>query len=680
VACGDDTPSDPTTTGQGTGGDGGSGGQAIPDVGAIIPCPPGELELSDGSCKAPGIAVDACAAGFVHDGNAGCTPTLPAAACPGGLMALVGETSCREVSACGGGTWGDIPTDNTTQHVDQNYNGGNSNGSSSAPWVTIQQGLAAVGSGGTVAVAAGNYSGSLTINKSVKLWGTCASAVNISMTAFDGIRITTGGDNSEIRGLSVTSSGAAITVEGVAALVEGVRVHDTGWNGIAVQRQNNIGATLTLRGSLVETAISVGVSVRGSTLVMEDSVVRDTQPASGGTFGRGISLETEFQSAQGSTGTIRRSVVQGNYESGIALIGSTATVEASVIENTLGQQLDGLYGLGVVAWPDQGLQLGSDLSVSDSVVRDNHLCGIQATDSDLLVERSVARDTLPETGSMSGGYGMRSYSFRMAPTSRPSVVVRDSLIDGAFQGGFPVVGTDLDMESTIVRNVQPRASDGNFGRGITIEVSYDNLEPATGNLRGVVVENVLDAGIFAVGAVVDMDSVYVRNVSSRANDGIFGAGVAYATEVLVTKLPASGTVNRVVVENCQAAGFGVAGADVVASNLIVRNTLPQAMNDEFGDGIVVSSFLILIPDIVPTTLELTRATVAENARAGIATFGATVSMLDTLVDCNAIDLDGEPIKETPYVLNDLGNNQCPCGGGGCRVLSSGLAPPQPVSL
>ena len=88
---------------------------------------PLEIELADGSCARPGIAPDGCAEGFVHDGEYGCEPVLPAERCPPGLMAVPGDTACRPLQTCGTGTWGDIPVDAATQYVDASYSG-NSDG------------------------------------------------------------------------------------------------------------------------------------------------------------------------------------------------------------------------------------------------------------------------------------------------------------------------------------------------------------------------------------------------------------------------------------------------------------------------------------------------------------------------------------------------------------------------
>ncbi|RLB45859.1 MAG: hypothetical protein DRI90_27985, partial [Deltaproteobacteria bacterium] len=41
-------------------------------------CPAGTLGLADGSCQPAGVPSGGCADGFVHDGEVGCEPILPA--------------------------------------------------------------------------------------------------------------------------------------------------------------------------------------------------------------------------------------------------------------------------------------------------------------------------------------------------------------------------------------------------------------------------------------------------------------------------------------------------------------------------------------------------------------------------------------------------------------------------
>ncbi|MBW2457338.1 MAG: right-handed parallel beta-helix repeat-containing protein [Deltaproteobacteria bacterium] len=681
VGCGesDDTNPGTTTTTTSDGGSGGAGGGAPPGTGAILPCPPGELELSGGVCQAPGVPVDGCATGFSHDGDGGCVPIRPAAPCGPGQMASLGETSCRAVAPCGSGTWGDIPVGPGTVYVNQGYTGGGNNGSQSQPWTTVQQGINAASSSAVVAVAAGNYAEDLVISQPVTLWGTCPSAVTVGASGGSaGLSITAGGSGAEVHRLAVTGSGDGIWVQGAQVLIDQVHIHDTSYNALAVDLGASA-ANVTLRRSLVERAQITAITTRGSTVLVEDSVVRDTQPTGSGTYGRAFSLEPAGSQDTRSNVTIRRTAVLNNYENAITVLGSDVTVADSLIDGVVSQPADGRRGQGIGAWSYGATDQRPTVTVTGSVVQNTQFWGIGATDGSLTVERTVVRNVLPEESTQDFGFGMQIYSAALAPTERPTASIVSSLIDTVHQVGLPVVGADATIETTIVRNVAPKASNDDLGRGVSIEVSYDNMEGSTATVRGMRIENTRDIGLFVVGSQTDLDSVHVRGIRSRENDGIFGAGIAYAMEVLMTQLPSSGTATRIVVEDCQAAGFAVAGADVVASDLVVRDTGPQEANQDFGDGVVVSSYLVLIPDPKPTHLELLRGTITDNVRAGMSVFGATASLQDSFFECHPVDLAGEAVEDLPFVIDDLGGNECWCNGVdlGCHALSSGLAPPTP---
>jgi len=128
-------------------------------------------------------------------------------------------------------------------------------------------------------------------------------------------------------------------------------------------------------------------------------------------------------------------------------------------------------------------------------------------------------------------------------------------------------------------------------------------------------------------------------------------------------------------------GLLVAGAQVSASDVAVHDTAPDERGD-FGDGVIATSYLVLVPGIFPTSLELAHATVEGSTRAGLATFGADVSLGSTILECNAIALDGEVVQGTEFSLENTGSNVCGCSGAvdECHGLSSSLDPPAAVSL
>jgi hypothetical protein len=140
-------------------------------------------------------------------------------------------------------------------------------------------------------------------------------------------------------------------------------------------------------------------------------------------------------------------------------------------------------------------------------------------------------------------------------------------------------------------------------------------------------------------------------------------------------------LSRAVVEDAFTVGVAAVGADLVATDVMVRRTQAQATANDFGDGIAASAWVPIAPgDLVDTTLDVTRATVEDNVRAGIGSFAAHVEVESSLIACNLIALDAETVEDRPASFLDRGGNVCRCGTDvvTCKVLSSKLAPPPPL--
>jgi hypothetical protein len=105
----------------------------------------------------------------------------------------------------------------------------------------------------------------------------------------------------------------------------------------------------------------------------------------------------------------------------------------------------------------------------------------------------------------------------------------------------------------------------------------------------------------------------------------------------------------------------------------VRDTLPRAADGTFGDGIVVYA-------IATASATITATRVEGSARAGIANFGGAVTLGTTKLECNSIHLDGESMAGVAFTFDDAGGSACGCSGSSvvCQILSSGLAPPEPI--
>jgi Protein of unknown function (DUF1565) len=252
------------------------------------------------------------------------------------------------VAPCGEGTWGDIPVDASTQFVDQTYPGGDSDGTREKPWTTIQRAITAAASGAIVAVAAGTYAEDVVIaGKAVRLWGRCPAQVEIQgrglqIGAVWVLRSLAGG--TEIRSLTISGARSGIALSGARDVVfEAVWVRETGSFGIVVD--DFYGPTsVVVKSSLVEQNHQVGVSVLGSDATIEASVVKGTLPNADGAFGRGISVQND--PGERAKITVRACLVEQNHELGVSVSGADATIEASVVRDTKANG-DGTLGDGI---------------------------------------------------------------------------------------------------------------------------------------------------------------------------------------------------------------------------------------------------------------------------------------------------------------------------------------------
>jgi len=658
VACGEDESTVETS--------GATGGNTATTPGAVLACPPGELELPDGSCDPPGVPADGCGIGFEHDGDGGCVAKLPD--CAPGQLALAGETECRPVSSCRGGPWGAAPIAASTQFVDASHMGP-SDGSATNPWTSVQQALDVATSGAVIAIAPGAYDEDVVVTTPVELWGRCAGEVQIGSSAAEPA-ITLAADT-ELHALAITGTGIGVDVAGAATVVlEEVWIHDTSHIGIYGES-----TTAEVRETLIENATVAGVLALGANVTIESSVIRDTQ-ALDGTFGRAISAETPAGMPMPSQLSVQRSVLERNQQTAVTTIGSSVDIADTLIRDTRVEEATGIWGSAVEAFHDDATGLDASIVVVGSILEQSHSCGICAGDADLTVERTTVRDVKAEVSTDLYGYGLQIYTYGYHDRGRPRGVVRASLVEQV--SGFGVIfgGADGSIETMLVRDVASEAATRNYGRGISMDPSVDTLEPANVELRGARVERAHESGISVLSSRATIDSVHVADIAPREIDGAFGVGVAVVPH-LSTFAPGQATVSRAVVERAHVAGLLVAAADVVASDIIVRDTLPQPEGEVFGDGIMVSSYLVILPQLFPTSLEATRVTVERAPRAGLAAFAAPVRLANSLFECNAIDLNGETVSETAFELVDEGGNVCGCADARsvCRVLTSNLEPP-----
>jgi hypothetical protein len=579
---------------------------AAPDAGVTPPaCTAGEVALEEGGCRPAGVA--ACAAGFESDGAQSCTPVLPAQPCPAGQMAVPGDVACHEVAPCGTAPFGDAPIEPSTQFVDASYAGGASDGTQAKPWKKIDEAIAAAAPGAVVAIAAGSYTGVVVEGKPVRLWGRCPSMVEIVGTPMtQGVLVRSGASGSEVHRVAVRNG--ILSWGSRDVLVEGAWIHDAG-RGIEIADVNG-SSSLVVRSSLVEQLSEFGLYVTNAELTLEGSVVRDVRFT---TPGSGRGLEARF--AQGKKTrpkiTLRRSLFERTNDAAILSGGAELMLEGVVVRDTRTRP-DGGGGRGIGLQPDPSNGVGSTATILGSVVERTHEHGIYVSGSEATIESTVVRDTL-EGGTMLQGRGLQTHDDETWHR-RANVVVRSSVFERNREAGVALFGSDVILEGIVVRDTLPESREKLFGRGIGVARTAGSGERSVVTLRSSIVERSYEVGLL------------------------------------------------------------VRDSDLTVIDSIVRDTAVSANHGALGDAIYAQT------NDAPATVVVEGSRLERSQRAGIASFGAGVTVKTSTLECIPIPLNGEDSRANHFRFEDQGGNTCGCGGErkGCIVLTSKLVPPDPL--
>jgi hypothetical protein len=519
------------------------------------PCAPGGLVLPSGDCIFPGLRPEDCAAGFIHDGDRGCLPILPAS-CPPGLMAVPGDESCHEVAPCGEGPWGDIPLEPTSQHVDGSYAGTDSDGSPERPWQHIQDGVDAAAAGAIVAVAAGSYLENVEVaGKAVRIWGRCPSQVELVGTgsAVANLEVRPGASNTEVHGIAVTGGSFGIATSDVTEVVfANLWIHDTGHVGLDAESPNG-DSRVWVRDSLIEGAVDRGVMTIGAELNLEGTVVRDTmvhpslgrgygavaQPAPGGVPGKLV---------------VVGSVLERNASFGIAALDGELVVQGCVVRDT-GPGPEG-YGVGIGVFIDSG---PASLQLIDSAVTGNLKAGVTAEGATATIDGAVITDTLPDVEGMGAAVAIQPNQDTGATAP---VTIRRSLLERNAGASVVGIGVDLTVDRTIIRDTLPSSgtSDTWPGRGLLIQADPMPLVPGSLTLMGSLVEHSWHSGVVVMGAVATIDATVVR-LTQLADDGLGDGLLMFRKDGIDT----SATVTNTHIDESERAAITLFGASLTVT-------------------------------------------------------------------------------------------------------------------
>ena len=482
----------------------GSGSDTPPDAGMLgcgdgfkstgptcIPlfdrCKQNEVALPGGGCKRVG-APATCLTGWKLVKGGWCEPVLPAGKCPKGSMAVIGKATCQPILDCGSGKYGKIKVTAKTIYVDRQYSKADANGSMDRPYQSIEEALSAAPSGAQIAVAAGVYLEDLVVNKPVTLEGRCPELVTVKGYKADHkgtIQVTASG--TVIRGLTVTGAHHGVVLyNATKVVVERCAIVDNADPGLALEKKSEV----TLRHSLVAGNHQVSVGARdSSTITVVHCDIRDTREK----LFKGESIADGLSVWDGKFTVVDSLISDHGPDAGIITYNSEGKILRSVIRRTRDRtQETGFTSSGV--WVQ-----ASDVVIQDTLIADNRPVGVIATESKVLLERSVIRDTRPGSKDRELGIGLLARGKNGRPWG--TLAMKDCTVTDNASWGVYALGGDAALERVVIRGsgahrVKDVAVGGllTYGEGTG---KKDTLRRLSLKLSNCVLENNTHSSLFA---------------------------------------------------------------------------------------------------------------------------------------------------------------------------------------
>ena len=276
---------------------------------------------------------------------------------------------------------------------------------------------------------------------------------------------------------------------------------------------------------------------------------------------------------------------------------------------------------GVASAPDQvglvNLRIGESratgVSVSGRVALDldgviveaTEVAGVVASDgAQLTLQSSVVRDTRPRASDDAFGRGLDVQLGARAEVRRTVF---------ASNRGFGVLGSDADtellLEDTAVRDTQERASDPALGIGLGVRSG------ARAAVRRALFASNRVIGVFVngPGSELMLEHSVVKDTRERASDRAFGQGLQVQgggrAELLHVLIASNRDVGVV--------GIGV-GSELVLQDAVVRDTRERASDGAFGTGLGLES---------GARAEVFHAVIASNRDLGVLVRGAGTELV-----------------------------------------------------
>lgn len=383
------------------------------------------------------------------------------------------------------------------------------------------------------------------------------------------------------QGSGVYASGEGTSVS-LADLVIRDLPHD-GIDGVGHGLVFRNGAQGAINRGVIDRTRGVGIWVlnAGTTLSLEDALVRDTQRSDALSFSRGMAVQ------DGAQVNVARSVFERNWNGEIYLDseGSSVSLTDVVARDTLSDTPSN-EGTGLSVFS------GAHAELSRAIFDRNRSCAVYAEQegSTLAMADVIVGNTQANTD-VDGGRGMNLSDGANVDAER--IVFGNNISTGIHAEG---VGTSLALTDVTIRDTQPDST-VESGRGLNLQ---DGVEAIVN--RGLFERN-RDTAIFlsSDGTAATLTDVTVRET---ANDGLGEGGRG-----LNVQTGAHVEVERGTFEESGELGIfaGGDGTELALTDIVIRETL-GCRNGEGGRGMNVETGALVA---------VTRALLENNREVGI---------------------------------------------------------------
>jgi hypothetical protein len=157
----------------------------------------------------------------------------------------------------------------------------------------------------------------------------------------------------------------------------------------------------------------------------------------------------------------------------------------------------------------------STLTLARSLVDQNHDIGVATFGSDATIDATVVRNTLSRASTQSAGRGINAQlgcniDFECDPNTPSNLLLQGSLIENNRDVGVYISGSSGTLRTSAVRSTVPRDYDGFFGDGVAV---LSDGAPASAVLETMLIEQSARAGVSSFGGVASLERVTIRCAS-----------------------------------------------------------------------------------------------------------------------------------------------------------------------